>query len=279
MSRKRFDWKLKRETFRLGDRTMIVGAINVAPDSPVDGGIYHDPDRAFVQAMEMSDAGADIIEISAFSLRPGVAFIEEAEELRRLVPVLKRLRGKLLTPVCVETFKAAVAEKAVEWGAVILRDPTGLVVDPDVAKVAAKHDAGLIIQHMRGMPDQWPKLAPMKDAAHMVMHELGAAANRAVRAGVPPYRIVLDPGLGLGKRREQNTEILLGIDRFGGIEFPIELSPLGVEFAAQPPLEASFSASVAAATAAILRGVHLLRVPQVPEFRAAALVTDALARG
>jgi dihydropteroate synthase len=278
MTRKKFDWKLKREIIRLGERTLIVGALNVAPDSPIDDGIYHDADRAFVHAMEMADAGADIVEISAFTLKPGAAFIEEAEELRRLIPVLKRLRGKILVPICVETFKPAVAEKAIEWGAVILKDPTGLIIEPEIAKVAAKHDTGFIIQHMRGTPDQWAKQAPMKAAAHMVLHELGAAANRAVRAGVQQSRIVIDPGLGLGKRREQNTEILVGIDKSPGIELPIQVSPYGVEFAAVPPVDVNFSASVAATTAAILRGVHLIRTPRVAEFRAAALVTDALGR-
>lgn len=279
MARKLFDWKLKGETIHLGERTYISGVLNVTPDSEYEQGLYMDPDRAFVRAMEIADQGADILEIGAESMRAGSTRITEAEELRRLVPVLKRLRGKVSIPICVETYRSAVAAKAAEHGAVIIKDPACLTHDPELPKVVAQYDLGLIVQHMRGTPDQWAKQPPMKDAANNVMVELGAAANRAIRAGVPRQRIVVDPGLGLGKRKEANTEIIHGLDRLMSIQFPIEISPTGKPFGSHPPLDVTFAGSVAAATAAILRGVHILRVHQVEELRAAALVADQLVRG
>ncbi len=278
MARKKLDWRIKNETWHLGERTLVVGVLNITPDSEDSGGRYLDPDRALVRAVEIADQGADVIEIGAESWREGSTRIEEAEELRRLVPVLKRLRGKLSIPICVETSKPAVAEKSVEYGAVILKDPTGLTMNTDIAKVAARLDTGLIIQHMRGTPEQWAKQPPLKDAAFNVTHELGAAVNRAIRVGVERNRVVIDPGLGLGKRKEQNSEIILGLDRFFALEVPVQICPSGKPFASQPQVDAGLPAATAAAVAAVLRGAHILRVHEVAELRAAALVADHFLR-
>src|SRR5580692_6288135 len=155
MPRKRFEWKIRDTSLILGDRTLIAAALNVTPDSFSDGGKYLDPDRAFARAIELEEEGADIIDIGAESTRPGSTRISEAEELRRLVPVLKRLRHKLTVPVSVDTYKASVAEKALELGDDIINDPSGLTIDPDLARQVMQADAGLIINHMRGMPETW----------------------------------------------------------------------------------------------------------------------------
>src|SRR5215510_12684838 len=126
MARKFFEWKVRDKVLQLGPRTLIVGVLNVTPDSFSDGGRYDDPDRAFAHAIELEEQGADIIDIGAESTRPGSTRITDAEELRRLVPVLKRLKGKLNIPISVDTYKSAVAEKAVELGAEIINDPSGL---------------------------------------------------------------------------------------------------------------------------------------------------------
>src|ERR1700760_2851655 len=153
MQRKRFEWKLRDKMLSLGDRTLIMGVLNVTPDSFSDGGKFADPDRAFAHAIQMEEDGADIIDIGAESTRPGSSRISEAEELRRLIPVLKRLRGKLAVPISVDTYKSGVAEKALEHGAEIVNDPSGLTFDPQLARVAANHNAGLVINHMRGTPE------------------------------------------------------------------------------------------------------------------------------
>src|SRR5579864_2649433 len=203
MPRKRFEWKFRDKTLQLGERTLLVGVLNVTPDSFSDGGKFLDPDRAFARAVELEEQGADIIDIGAESTRPGAVRISEAEELRRLIPVLKRLRHKLTVPLSVDTYKAGVAEKALELGADIINDPSALTFDPDLARTVAQANAGLILNHMRGTPETWVKLPPLKNALATIAAELDACVHRAVHAGVDRRRIVIDPGLGFGKRKEQ----------------------------------------------------------------------------
>jgi dihydropteroate synthase len=278
MSRKRVDWKIRNETLHLGEKTLIVGILNVTPDSPADSGRYFEPDLAFVRAMELAAQGADIVEIGAESWHPTSTRISEAEELRRLVPVLKRLRGQLGVPVCVETWKSAVAEKALSMGVEIIRDPTGLTLDTALPKTVAHFNAGFILQHLRGKPEQWAKLAPLKDVAGTVAFELSAAVSRAVRGGLPPQSIAVDPGLGLGKRKEQNTEIIAGLRRLTELNLPLQVSPTGKPFVTQPPVEASVSLSAAICTASVLSGAHILRVHDVGALRGAILAADELLR-
>lgn len=274
MSRKRVDWKIKNEVLRLGERTVIVGAMCVAPDSPIDGGRYEDPDRAFVQAVQLADQGADILEISAESFHAGSKRITEAEELRRLVPVLKRLRGHVSALVCVETYKPAVAEKAIEHGAVIIKDPTGLTLEQELAKVVMQHDVGFILQHTRGTPETWAKQGSLKGAVGVVMAELNAALNRAGRMGVERTRLAIDIGLGMGKRKETNTELLTGLGEFHELRLPVQVSPSGQVFNTAIPLESSLGMTAAAVTMAVLRGAHLVRIHDVAAVRPAVMVAD-----
>ncbi len=272
-------WRLKERELFTGERTLIMGVLNVTPDSFSDGGKYLEPDRAFARAIELEEQGADIIDIGAESTRPGAERVTEAEELRRLVPVLKRLRGKLSVPISADTYKSAVAEKALEHGAEIINDPSGLTFDPQLARIAANHNAGLIINHMRGTPETWAKLPPLKDVIGAIRHDLDAAVHRAVRSGVERTRIAVDPGLGFGKRREQNAEILAHLDQFAVLELPILVGPSRKSFL--PPADESAGPSVqcataAAVTAAILAGAHIVRVHDVAEMKLAAQVADQI---
>jgi dihydropteroate synthase len=277
MQRRHFVWKLAGRELLLGERTLLMGVLNVTPDSFSDGGKYLDPDRAFARAIELEEQGADIIDIGAESTKPGSERVSEAEELRRLVPVLKRLRGKLETPISVDTYKSAVAGKALEHGATLINDPSGLTFDAQLARVAAKHDAGLIITHMRGTPETWAKLAPLKDLLGSILKDLDASTHRAVRAGVDRARIAIDPGLGFGKRKEQNAEILARLSELAALELPLVLGPSRKSFL--PQLESASagflqSATAAAVTASILGGAHVVRVHDVAEMKAAALLAD-----
>ena len=199
MIRKRFEWKIRDKVLQLGERTLLMGVLNVTPDSFSDGGKYLDPDAAFAHAVALEDAGADIIDIGAESTKPGSTRVSEAEELRRLVPVLKRLQNKLSIPISVDTYKAAVAEKAMEWGADILNDPSGLTFDPDLARVASNFNAGLILNHMRGTPDQWMKLPPLKNPMPTVVQLLwlrvheGASVRPAVQPAATATRAQWSP--------------------------------------------------------------------------------------
>ena len=261
----------------LGERTLVMGILNVTPDSFSDGGHYADPDRAFARALEIEDQGADIIDIGAESTRPGSARISEAEELRRLIPVLKRLRDKLTIPISVDTYKSAVAEKALELGVDIINDPSALTFDPLIAKVVAQYNAGLVLNHMRGTPETWAKLPPLPDVMGSITNDLDACVHRATRSGVERSRIVIDPGLGFGKRKEQNSQILARLSQLARLEMPILVGPSRKSFLAQAGERESDFATAAAVTAAVLGGAQIVRVHEVRDMLPAVQVADAIA--
>ncbi len=272
-------WKLKNRELQLGSRTLIAGVLNVTPDSFSDAGRYLDPDRAFARAIELEEQGADIIDIGADSTRPGSKPIAAAEELRRLVPVLKRLKNSLGIPISVDTYKSEVAEKALEHGAEIINDPSGLTLDPQLARTVANHSAGLILNHMRGRPETWAKQPPLPDVMNTIVRDLDATAHRARGAGVERARIVVDPGIGFGKRKEQNSEILARLDQLAKLDLPIFVGVSRKSFLVQKtPLETLY-ATAAAVTASILGGAHIVRVHDVVEMRSAAAVADEILRG
>ncbi len=277
-TRKRFEWKLRDRTLNLGDRTLIFGVLNVTPDSFSDAGAFLDPDRAFARAVELEEQGADVIDIGAESTRPGSTRISEAEELRRLVPVLKRLKGKLTIPISVDTYKANIAEKAFEFGVEIINDPSALTFDADLSRKVAHANAGMVLNHMRGTPETWAKLPPLKDLIRTVRSELDAAANRASLSGIDRKRIVIDPGLGFGKRREQNAEILAQLSELSRLELPILIGPSRKHFVAKESTDLTEFATAAAVTAAILNGAHIVRVHDVKAMKAVAEVADEIVR-
>ena len=276
MPRKRYEWKLKDRAIQLGDRTLIAGILNVTPDSFSDGGKYLDPDRAFARALELEEEGADIVDIGAESTRPGSARISEADELRRLVPVLKRLKNKLMVPVSVDTYKSGVAAKALELGAEIVNDPTGLTFDPQISRVVTQNDAGLILNHMRGTPETWAKLPPLPDVMGTILHDLDASVHRARGAGIDRSRIVIDPGLGFGKRKDQNFEILAHLSQLARLDIPVLIGPSRKSFLAQSTELLTAFATASAVAACILGGAHIIRVHEVREMRAAADIADAI---
>ncbi len=278
MNRKRFEWRLKTLDIQFGDRTLIMGILNVTPDSFSDGGRFDDPDRAFARAIEMEEQGADIIDIGGESTKPGSARISEGEELRRLVPVLKRLRDRLVVPVSVDTYKSAVAEKALELGAEIINDPSGLTFDPGLAKVVAQHDGGLIVNHMRGTPETWAKLAPLPDLMGTLLHDLDAAVSRARRSGMDRSRIMIDPGLGFGKRKEQNAEIISRLALLARLDLPLLVGPSRKSFLSQQSEEGTVFATAAAVAACVLNGAHMVRVHDVREMLPVVAVADQIAR-
>ncbi|MBM3747576.1 MAG: dihydropteroate synthase [Acidobacteria bacterium] len=272
MPRKRYLWKLKSREIQLGDHTLLVAILDVTPDS------FSDPDRAFARALELEEQGADIIDIAAESTDPGSKPISEAEEKRRLMPVLKRLREKLAVPISVNTYKSGVAANALELGAEIINEPSGLTFDPKLAQVVSQHDAGLILNHLRGTPETWAKLPPLPDVMGAILHDLEASAHRARGAGLDRARVVVDPGLGFGKRGEQNSEILARLGALVRLDLPVMAGPSRKSFLAQPTERETEFATAAGVTAAILGGAHLVRVHDVAAMRAVAAVADAVAR-
>ncbi len=278
MPRKIFYWKLRESELQLGERTLIMGVLNVTPDSFSDGGLYGNPDRAYARALELEEQGADIIDIGAESTRPGSERISADEEWQRLVPVLKRLRGNLRVPLSLDSYKAEIAERSIEYGVEIFNDPSGLTFDPHLAKVAANSNAGLILNHMRGLPETWPRLPPMQDPVGTIARELEATVSRARHANVERSRIVIDPGLGFGKRREQNSEILARLEQLAALDLPILVGPSRKSFLAQASENETLFATAAAVTAAVLNGAHIVRVHDVKEMKAVVQVAEEIAR-
>jgi dihydropteroate synthase len=278
MPRKLYYWKLNNREIALGQRTVIAGVLNLTPDSFHDGGRYQEPDRAYARALELEEQGAGIIDIGAESTRPGSSRITATQELHRLVPVLKRLRDKLRIPISVDTYKAEVAERAIELGAEIINDPSGLTFDPGLAKVVVQHNTGIILNHMRGRPESWGRLAPLSDVMGTIFKELEATVSRARRGGVDKSRIVIDPGLGFGKRKEQNSEILARLSELSQLDLPIMAGPSNKSFLAQPTPAGTQFATACAVTAAILAGAHIVRVHDVAEMHAVTVIADEVAK-
>ncbi|MBM3737353.1 MAG: dihydropteroate synthase [Acidobacteria bacterium] len=278
MARKRFIWKAGARELQLGDRTAVMGILNITPDSFSDGGMFESPEAAYARAMEIEQQGADVIDIGAESTRPGSSRISEEDEWARLQPVLKRLRNKLTIPVSVDTYKSSVAAKALELGAEVINDPSGLTFDPMLAKVAIQYNAGLILNHMRGTPETWAKLSPLPDPLATIIVDLRASIHRARRDGVDGMRIVIDPGIGFGKRKEENFRILGQLQRLQLLEAPVLVGPSRKRFLGDAKTEDLVPAGAAAVASAILNGAHLVRVHDVAQMIQAVNVADSILR-
>lgn len=265
---------------KLGRRTLVVGVLNVTPDSFSDGGQYMDPARAADRAIQMCDEGADIIEIGGESTRPGSARVSAEEELARILPVLRRLSGTLRAPISVDTYKSQVARAALDLGASIINDVSALRFDPSLAELAASQGAALVLMHMRGEPATMQQLEPSPDILSEIESDLSRAVGKAEAAGVPRERIILDPGIGFGKTFEQNLQILNNLDRLARMGLPLMVGTSRKSFIGHltgKPVNERLWGTAASVAAAILKGAHLVRVHDVREMADVVRVADAIA--
>jgi dihydropteroate synthase len=278
--RRKFRLRLPARTLALGERTLVMGILNVTPDSFSDGGLYLDADAAVARAVAMEAAGADIVDVGGESTRPGSAGISADEEMRRILPVLEKLRGRIRIPISVDTSKAEVAEAAAEAGAEIVNDVTGLRDDPRIADVAVRWKLGLILMHMRGTPQTMQKRPFARDVIRDVTAGLRSSITLALESGVAKSRVVIDPGIGFGKSREQNYEIIGRLPELAKLGFPVMVgtSRKGFLGAALKKNKESDRIWGTAATvaASILQGAHIVRVHDVAEMVQVARVTDAV---
>jgi dihydropteroate synthase len=282
--RKTFHLHLRSEILRLGERTLMMGVLNVTPDSFSDGGKFFDAKRAVRHALAMQRDGADIIDIGAESTRPGSIGISAAEELRRLLPVLQALRGKLKIPISVDTQKARVAEIALAAGAEIVNDISGLRNDPELAQVASECGAPLILMHMRGTPRTMQKGPFAHDVMRDVLGGLRKSIATAKKFGVKQSQIVIDPGIGFGKSYSQNYELLAKLPELAKLGYPVMVGTsrkgfLGATLAKNgksAPAEERIFATAATVAASVLNGAHIVRVHDVAEMKQVALAMDAL---
>src|SRR5271165_1303345 len=206
--RRQFQLRLPARTLALGERTLVMGVLNVTPDSFSDGGLFLNVDAAVSHAAAMEAAGADIIDVGGESTRPGSLGVSAETELQRVLPVIETLRGKIHIPISVDTSKSEVAEAAAQAGAEIVNDVTALRNDPRIAEVARRRKLALILMHLRGTPLTMQKTPFARDVLADVAKGLRHAVALARRAGVAKSQIVLDPGIGFGKSFEQNCELL-----------------------------------------------------------------------
>jgi dihydropteroate synthase len=261
-----------------------MGVLNVTPDSFSDGGKFFAAKGAVEHALAMQRDGADIIDIGAESTRPGSNEISAAEELRRLLPVLQALRGKLKIPISVDTRKSGVAEIALGAGAEIINDISGLRHDPEIARVAAKHGAALVLMHIRGTPRTMQKGPFARDVIKDVVGGLQQSIATASKFGVRRSQVVIDPGIGFGKTYTQNYELLAKLSEVAKLGYPLLVGTsrkgfLGATLARRgkaAPVEERLFATAATVAASILNGAHIVRVHDVKEMKEVAVVADMI---
>jgi dihydropteroate synthase len=268
----------------LGERTLVMGILNVTPDSFADGGLHLDPGAAEAAAVEMAAHGADLIDVGGESTRPGADVIAEEVEIARIQPVLKRLSRAVSIPISVDTSKASVAGMALEEGASLVNDVSGLRYDPSLAEVAARYGAGLVLMHARGRSRDMYREANYTSVAREVQDELLATLDRAVAAGVAREAIVLDPGLGFAKRPEHSYAALAALPELAALGRPLLVGPSRKSFLSAvmgdpgQPAQDRDVATAAAVAAAVLLGAHIVRVHNVADMADAVRVADAVRR-
>src|SRR5271168_4269815 len=268
-----FQWNLGARSggrvLELGRRTLIMGVVNVTPDSFSDGGLFIDAERAVVRAEQLLDEGAAVIDVGGESTRPGLTEpISEEEERRRVLPVIRDLKRRRPSAVIsVDTYKASVARAAVELGAEVVNDVSGFRWDPKMAKTLAELKVGAVLMHTRGRPEEWRSLPPIGDPVLMVKRDLRQWAEAATLGGIKRDRLVLDPGFGFGKRLEENYPLLAHFAELQQTGFPLlagvsRKSFIGRTLACEgkdAPVGERLYGSLAAETALILKGAHIIR--------------------
>ncbi len=278
--RKQFKLRLPSRTLELGARTLVMGVLNLTPDSFSDGGKLFSLNRAVEAALAMEAAGADILDIGGESTRPGSNAVSAREELARVLPVLHGLSGRLKTPISIDTRRSAIADAAIAAGAQIINDVTGLRFDPEIAGVAKRRHVPLILMHMRGEPRTMQKQPFARNAVQDVLSGLKRSIAIALKAGVPKSQIIVDPGIGFGKSFRQNYELIARLGEIGSLGYPILIGTsrktfLGTTLDGRPPEERIWG-TAATVAASILAGAHIVRVHDVEEMVQVARVSDKI---
>jgi len=266
---------------QLGARTLVMGIINVTPDSFSDGGVLLDSARAIEAGVQMVAEGADVLDIGGESTRPGALPLAEAEERRRVLPVVEGLAARVSVPLSIDTYKAAVADAALERGASIVNDISGLRYEPDLAQVVARRGAALVLMHTRGRSRDMYAQADYHDVVDEVRDELRESVAFATSAGVDSERLIVDPGLGFAKQPAHSYELLARLDELGELGRPLLVGPSRKGFLTRPsggesaPHARDWS-TAAAVTVGVLRGAHMVRVHAVAEMLPVVRVADEI---
>ena len=278
--RKKFRLNLPNgSSITLGERTVIVGVLNVTPDSFSDGGLNFDPIRAVDRALELESEGADIVEIGGESTRPGSERVTVEEELSRVMPVLRKLCGRIRVPIAIDTYKSEVAAEAIAQGVSIVNDVSALRFDPTLAAVVARERAALVLMHMRGEPATMQRTAPSLDIFSEIKSDFEQAIRLAESQGVRRDQLIIDPGIGFGKTLDQNLAILNHLDRFEEFNLPLMIGTSRKSFIGRivdsHQSERTFGTAASVAIG-IVRGAHLVRVHDVKQMVEVSRVADAI---
>lgn len=273
--------KAGRLTMDFGRRTYIMGILNVTPDSFSDSGRFFDPDDAVEHALRMEGEGADIIDIGGESSRPGAKGVTAKKELKRVLPVIKKLKGRIKAPISIDTTKSEVARAALEAGASMINDISGLRFDPGIARVAARHRVPVVIMHIKGRPRTMQRAPRYSDLVQEILDYFAGSIRIAESAGVPSEKIILDPGIGFGKTLENNFEILRRLAEFRSLGRPILVgvsrkSMIGKTLGL--PEGERLEGTAAAVAASIANGADIVRVHDVAAMKRVSKMTDALVR-
>ena len=278
--RQRFRLQLPHGTLELGRKTLIMGILNVTPDSFYDGGAYLRTDEAVEHGLQLEDQGADLVDVGGESTRPDrPGSVSATEEIRRVVPVIEQLARRLTVPISVDTYKSEVARSAVAAGASMVNDISGLRFDPDMAACAAAAGAAMVLMHSRGSPHRLHGLPALKRPLQSVLAGLRHSVKKALRAGIPSNRIILDPGLGFGKGVEDNLLILRRLEVLKRFQLPILVGPSRKSFIGNLlnlPVEQRLLGSLASTAVAVIQGAHIIRVHDVEETRQVVRMCDAI---
>ena len=279
------EWKLARRSLRYGERTLVMGVLNVTPDSFSDGGKFFSLDRAIAHAEQMIAEGADIIDVGGESTRPGSDVVSEDEELRRVIPVIEKLAGISSVPISIDTTKPAVARAALEAGVEIVNDISGLRFGPSIAEEAARANAGLLLMHSRGTPKDMQQRPFAEDVFADVVQGLRKSLSIAEQRGVLRESIAIDPGIGFGKSIGQNLEIIRKLHDLSAHfpDLPIVIGTSRKSFLGKllkgAPADERLYGTIATVVASVLNGAHIVRVHDVKAAREAATVADAIGQG
>lgn len=261
------------------NRTLIMGVLNITPDSFSDGGEFYDADKAIERAVQMVEEGADIIDIGGESSRPGADPVSDSEELRRVLPVISALNETIDIPISIDTYKSVVAEKALDAGATIINDISGLRGDNLMAQLASERDVHSIIMHMKGTPRTMQVNPSYDDLMTELVNYFEERIAFALSTGISREKIILDPGIGFGKRVADNFVILNELQKICDLGYPVMIGPSRKSFIGKTlelPENERLEGTSASITAAILNGAKIVRVHDVKEMRRVVLISDAI---
>jgi len=266
-----FVWHLREQTLSIGDRPLVMGIVNVTPDSFFDGGQFDTAEKAVAHGLELVAQGADLLDIGGESTRPGATAVPLAVELGRVVPVVEALARQTSVPISVDTSKAEVARQCLDRGAQIINDVTALAGDPGMLAVVRQFEAGVVLMHMKGTPATMQLEPDYEDVVAEVLKFLRGRLKACVKAGIPAERIVLDPGIGFGKTVEHNLTLLARLEEFQKLKRPILLGVSRKGFSGAVlgrPLSDRLMGSLAIVSYATGRGaVQIIRAHDVAQTR------------